>query len=87
MDLFQELNMLNLKKNPDTSTFVYKASYNSEINTLVTKTEVTTVEKKIPSVNNLLSKTDFNTNVTEIVGKIPNIRGSATRPAVENKSF
>ena len=85
MDLFQELNMLNLKKNPDTSTFVYKASYNSEINTLVTKTEVTTVEKKIPSVNNLLSKTDFNTNVTEIVGKIPNIRGSATRPAVENK--
>ena len=46
MDLFQELNMLNLKKNPDTSTFVYKASYNSEINTLVTKTEVTTVEKK-----------------------------------------
>ena len=77
--------MLNLKKNPDTSTFVYKASYNSEINALATKTKVTTVENKIPSVNNLLSKTDFNTNVTEIVGKIPNIRDSATRPAVENK--
>ena len=46
---------------------------------------MTTVENKIPSVNNFLSNTDFNTKVTEIEGKIPNIRGSATKTAVENK--
>ena len=46
---------------------------------------MTTVENKIPSVSNLISKTDFNTKVTEIEGKIPNIRGSATKTAVKNE--
>ena len=62
--------MLNQKKNHGISSFVKKTSSNLKINTLATKTEVTTVENKTPSKNNLVTKTDFNTKVTEIEGKI-----------------
>ena len=62
--------MLNQKKNHGISSFVKKTSCNLKINTLATKTEVTTVENKIPSKNNLVTKTDFNTKVTEFEGKI-----------------
>ena len=44
--------------------------------------------KKIPDVINLVKKTDFNTKVTEIEGKIPDISGLPTKSAltvVENK--
>ena len=46
------------------------------------------MDKKIPDVTNLVKKTDFNTKVTEIEGKIPDISGLATKSAltvVENK--
>ena len=42
----------------------------------------------MPDVSGLVKKTDFNTKVTEIEGKIPSITGLATNselPAVENK--
>ena len=45
-------------------------------------------KKKIPDVTNLVKKTDFNTKVTEIEGKIPDISNLATKSAltvVENK--
>ena len=43
---------------------------------------------KIPDVTNLVKKTDFNTKVTEIEGKIPDVSSLATKSAlkvVENK--
>ena len=49
---------------------------------------MTAVENKIPDVNNLVRKTNFNGNITEIEGKIPRITGLATNSAltaVENK--
>ena len=55
---------------------------------LATKAELTTVENKIPSVNNLVTKTDFNTKVTEVEFKIPDTTNLATKTAlnaVENK--
>ena len=46
------------------------------------------LQKKIPNVSILVNKTDFNTKVTEIEGKIPSISGLTTNlalTAVENK--
>ena len=46
------------------------------------------VDKKIPDVSSLVKKTNFDTKVTEIEGKIPSITGLATSSAltaVENK--
>ena len=37
---------------------------------LAIKTALTTVENKIPSVSNLVKKTDYNTKVTEIENKL-----------------
>ena len=50
--------------------------------------QVLKVEKKIPDISDLIKKTDFNTKITEVEGKIPSITGLATRSAlttVENK--
>ena len=44
----------------------------SDISNLATKTELTAVENKIPSVSNLVKKADYNTKVTEIENKINN---------------
>ena len=44
--------------------------------------------EKIPAVTNLFKKTDFNTKVTEIEGKIPDVSSLVTKSAltvVENK--
>ena len=46
------------------------------------------LEKKIPDTSNLVKKSDYNTTVSEIEGKIPSITGLATTSAltiVENK--
>ena len=43
---------------------------------------------KIPDTNRLVKKTDYNTKITEIEGKIPDISNLATKTAlatVENK--
>ena len=39
---------------------------------LATKTALTTVENKIPSVSNLVKKTDYNTKITDIENKLNN---------------
>ena len=52
---------------------------------LGTNSALTAVENKIQNVSGLVKKTDFNTKVTEIEGKLPSIGGLATNSAVENK--
>ena len=44
----------------------------SSITGLATTSALTAVENKIPDVNNLVSKTDYNTKISEIEGKINN---------------
>ena len=41
----------------------------ANITKLATTTTLTTVENKIPNVNNLVKKTDCNTNISEIENK------------------
>ena len=50
--------------------------------------KISKIDKKIPDISNLVKKTDFNTKVTEIEGKIPSTICLATNSeltAVENK--
>ena len=42
--------------------------------------------KKIPDVTNLVKKTDFNTKVTEIEGKIPDVSSLVTKSALADTS-
>ena len=67
-------------KIPDSSSsFVKKTDYNtkiteiegkiSDISGLATKTALTTVENKIPSISGLVKKTDYNTKITDIENK------------------
>ena len=78
----------------DTSDFVLKTKYDtdkaelkkkiSDINSLATKTPLTTVENKIPDISNLATKTAL----TTVENKIPDISNLATKTAlttVENK--
>ena len=47
------------------------------------------VDKKIPDVSGLVKKTNFNSKITEVEGKIPSISGLAINlelSAVENKT-
>ena len=70
-------------KIPDTSGLVKKTDYNTKITeiegkipnvtNLATKTALTTIENKIPTISNLVKKkTDYNTKVTEIGNKLNN---------------
>ena len=43
--------------------------WNTSITNLATTTALTAVENKIPNVNNLVKKTDYNTKINEIVKK------------------
>ena len=46
------------------------------------------VDKKIPDVSSLIKKIDFNSKVTEVEGKMPDVSSLATNSAltaVENK--
>ena len=64
--------------NIDTSAFVLKSKY----------TDKSELENKIPDTSGLLKKTDYNTKITEIEGKIPNVTNLATKTALttaENK--
>ena len=68
--------------NIDTSGFVQKTDYNTkiteiegkipDISRLATKTVLTTVENKIPSITGLVKKTDYNTKITDIENKLIN---------------
>ena len=66
------------KKILDTSELFEKTNGHTKISSRVTKTELTIVQNIIPSVNNLVTETDFNTKVTEIEGKIPDTANLAT---------
>ena len=58
------------------------------INGLATNSALAAIENKIPDVSDLVKKTDLNTTVTEIEGKMPSITGVVTNSAltaVENK--
>ena len=43
------------------------------INGLTTISALMAVENKIPNVTSLIKKTDFDSKITEVEGKIPNI--------------
>ena len=68
--------------NIDTSALVKKTDYNTkiteiedkipDISGLATKTALTTVENKIPSISGLVKKTDYNTKITDIENKLNN---------------
>ena len=76
-----------LKTKPvDTSNLVTRTKFSTDTNALDDK--IDKVDKKIPDVTNFVKKTDFNSKITEVEGKIPNISGLATNSlltAVENK--
>ena len=76
-----------LKTKPvDTSNFVARTKFSTDTNALDDK--IDKVEKKFLMLLVLLKKTDFNSNITEVESKIPNISGLATNSsltAVENK--
>ena len=68
--------------NIDTSGLVEKTDYNTKITEiedkvpdiigLATKTALTTVENKIPSISVLVKKSDYNTKITDIENKLNN---------------
>ena len=76
-----------LKTKPvDTSNLVTRTKFSTDTNALDDK--IDKVDKKIHDVTNFVKKTDFNSKITEVEGKIPNISGLATNSlltAVENK--
>ena len=73
---------MRINQNSDTSGLVKRTNYNTKIaqiegkipdvNNLATKTVLTTVENKIPSVSSLVKETDYNTKITEIETKLNN---------------
>ena len=84
--------------NIDTAGFVLKTKYdadNLKIEKILkegsgvgSKDELDAVENKIPDVNSLVVKADFNSKITEVENKIPSISVLATNSAltvVENK--
>ena len=74
--------MMRINQNSDTSGLVKRTDYNTKIaqiegkipdvNNLATKTVLTTIENKIPSVSSLVKETDYNTKITEIETKLNN---------------
>ena len=74
--------MMRINQNSDTSSLVKRTDYNTKIaqiesktpdvTNLTTKTVLTTVENKIPSVSSLVKETDYNTKITGIENKLNN---------------
>ena len=73
---------MRINQNSNTSGLVKRTDYNTKIaqiqgktpdvTNLTTKTVLTTVENKIPSVSSLVKETDYNTKITEIETKLNN---------------
>ena len=73
---------MRINQNSDTSSLVKRTDYNTKIaqiesktpdvTNLTTKTVLTTVENKIPSVSSLVKETDYNTKITGIENKLNN---------------
>ena len=83
VDLFWEVNIRQTNHNQKRKflilvSFLKKKNCHTKISSIVTKTELTIVQNIIPSINNLVTKTDFNTKVTEIEGKFPDTANLAT---------
>ena len=80
MILAHLLEKLRMMQNNDTSGLVKKTNYNTKIievegkiphvNSLATKTALTTVEHKIPNVSSLVNKTDYKTKISKIEKKL-----------------
>ena len=64
--------MVLLKKTNYNAKIADIEGKNPDVSNLATKTALTTVENKIPSVSSLVKKTDYNTKVTEIENKLNN---------------
>ena len=72
--------------NTDTSGFVLKTKYDTDKSDFENK--ISDADRKNLTLVDLLKKTDYNTKISEIEGKIPSISGLATTAAltaVENK--
>ena len=70
----------------DITNFVQKTKYEKDESDFEDK--INKIDKKIPDISSLVKETDFNTNVTEVEGKISSITGLATNSkltGVENK--
>ena len=76
-----------IKVNPiDTSGFVLKTPYDTDKS--VQEKKINDANKNIPDIIGLVKKTNYNTKISEIEGKIPSIAGLATTfafTATENK--
>ena len=66
--------------NIDTTGFVLKTTYDTDKSDLEKK--ISNVDKKIPDVSSLVEKRDFNSNITEVEGKIASISGLATNSCI-----
>ena len=69
-----------------TSNFGTRTKFSTDTNALDDK--IDKVDKKIPDVTSFVEKTDFDSKIAEVEGKIPNTSGLATNSsltAVENK--
>ena len=54
-----------------------------DISSLATKTALTTVENKIPNISSLIKKTNYNTKISRLDGKINKVDSDA-KNAIEN---
>ena len=45
----------------------------------ILKIKINKIDKKIPNISDLVKKTNFNSKITEVEGKIPSISGLDTR--------
>ena len=71
----------------DNSGFVLKTKYDRAKSDLEKKKK-SDADKKIPDINGLVKKTDYNVKISEIEGKVPSVNDVATNVAstsVENK--
>ena len=78
--------LVNKVNSIDNTNFVSRTKYEKDGSHFEDK--IAKIAKKIPDVGNLVKKTDFNTNITKVEGKISSISGLAKSSAltdVENK--
>ena len=64
-----------------------KVKFLYNISNLATKTALTTVENKIPDVNSLVKKTNYNTKVAEIDTKLSSLDGKITKNESSKKEL
>ena len=78
--------LVNKVNSIDITNFVSRTKYEKDGSDFEDK--IGKIDKKIPDVSDFVKKTYFNSNITEVEGKIPSTSGLATKSAltaVENK--